>query len=134
MDSYVKLCKSLKAKSRPAKSSPRSSSSPPRFTAPDIDFNAILTTQLDSVQKSVDQKFVSLSDSLMTNMSLMFDKLRSELVQTPVVGDPAVPRQSVSHTEPPLPPRPTSTKRCESLRGQGEGGAHSTSEIGPSPF
>ena len=122
MDSYVKLRKSLKGKSRPAKSSSRSSSSPPRFTAPDIDFNAILTTQLDSVKKSVDQKFVSLSDSLMTNMSLMFDKLRSELVQTPVVGNPAVPRQSVSHTEPPLPPRPTSTKRCESLRGQGEGG------------
>ena len=121
MDSYVKLRKSLKAKSRPAKSSSRSSSSPPRFTAPDIDFNAILTTQLDSVQKLVDQKFVSLSDSLMSNMSLMFDKLRSELVQTSVVGDPAVPRQSVSHTEPPLPPRPTSTKRCESLRGQGEG-------------
>ena len=121
MDSYVKLCKSLKAKSRPSKSSSRSSSSPLRITAPDIDFNAILTTQLDSVHKSVDEKFVSLSDSLMSNMSLMFDKLRSELVHTSVVGDPAVPRQSVSHTEPLLPPRPTSTKRCESLRGLGEG-------------
>ena len=92
MDSYVKLRKSLKAKSRPSKPSSRSSSSPPRITAPDIDFNAILTTQLDSVHKSVDEKFVSLSDSLMSNMSLMFDKLRSELVHTSVVGDPAVPR------------------------------------------
>ena len=54
MDSYVKLRKSLKAKSRPTKSSSRSSSSPPRSTAPDIDFNGILSTQLDSVQKSVD--------------------------------------------------------------------------------
>ena len=121
MDSYVKLRKSLKAKSRPSKSSSRSSLSPPRITAPDIDFNAILTTQLDSVHKSVDEKFISLSDSLMSNMSLMFDKHRSELVHTSDVGDPAVPRQSVSHTEPPLPPRPTSTKRCESLRGLGEG-------------
>ena len=121
MDSYVKLCKSLKAKSRPSKPSSRSSSSPPRITAPDIDFDAILTTQLDSVHKSVDKKLVSLSDSLMSNMSLMFDKLRSELVHTSVVGDPAVYRQSVSHTEPPFPPRPTSTKRHKSLRGLGEG-------------
>ena len=121
MDSYVKLRKSLKAKSRPSKPSSRSSSSPPRITAPDIDCNAILTTQLDSVHKSVDEKFVSLSDSLMSNMSLMFDKLKSELVHTSVVGDPAVPRQSVSQTVPPFPPRPTSTKRHESLRGLGEG-------------
>ena len=121
MDSYVKLRKSLKAKSRPTKSSSRSSSSPSQSTAPDIDFNAILSTQLDSVQKSVDQKFISLSESLMSNMSVMFNQLRSELIQTSVVGDPAVPRHSVSHTEPSLPSCPTTSKRCESLRGQGEG-------------
>ena len=133
MDSYVKLRKSLKAKSRPAKSSSRSSSSPRRSTAPDIDFNAILSTQLDSVQKSVDQKFISLSESIMSNMSVMFNQLRSELVQTSVVGDPAVPRQSVSHTEPSLPSCPSNSKRCESLWGQGEGGAYGTSAIGSSP-
>ena len=121
MDSYVKLCKSLKSKSRPSKPSSRSSSSPPRITAPDIDFEAILTTQLDTVNKSVDKKFDDLSDSLMSKFPLMFDKLRSELIHPYVVGDPAVPRQSVSHTEPPFLPHSTSTKRPESLRGLGEG-------------
>ena len=57
----------------------------------------------------------------MSNMSVMFNQLRSELIQTSVVGDPAVPRHSVSHTEPSLPSCLTTSKRCESLRGQGEG-------------
>ena len=121
MDSYVKLRKSLKAKSRPSKPSSRSSSSPPRITTPDIDFDAILTTQLDTVHKSVDKKFDTLSDSLMSKFSLMFDKLKSERVHPSVVGDPAVHRQSVSHTEPPFLSHSTSTKRHESLRGLGEG-------------
>ena len=121
MDSYVKLRKSLKSKSRPSKPSSRSSSSPPRIAAPDIDFDAILTTQLDTVNKSVDKKFDNLSDSLMSKFSLMFDKLRSELIHPSVIGDPAVPRQSVSHTEPPFLPHSTNTKRHESLTGLGEG-------------
>ena len=121
MDSYVKLRKSLKAKSRPSKPSSRSSLSLPRITVPDIDFDTILTTQLDTVHKSVDKKFDTLSDSLMSKFSLMFDKLRSELVHPSVVGDPAVHRQSVSHTEPPFLSHSTSTKRHESLRGLGEG-------------
>ena len=77
--------------------------------------------QLDSVNKSVDRKIDNLSDSLMSKFSMIFDKLRSELIHPSVVGDPAVPRQSVSHTEPPFLPHSTSTKRPESLWGLGEG-------------
>ena len=121
MYSYVKLRKSLKFKSRPSKPSSRSSSSPPRITAPDCDFDAILATQLDSVNKSVDKKINNLSDSLMSKLSMMFDRLRSELIHPSVAGDPAVPGQSVSHTEPPFLPHSTSTKRPESFRGLGEG-------------
>ena len=121
MDSYVKLRKSLKSKSRPSKSTSRSSSSPPRTTAPDCDFDTLLATQLDSVNKSVDKKIDNLSDALMSKFSMMFDRLKSELINTSVVGDPAVPGHSVSHTEPSSLPHPTSTKRQERLRGLGEG-------------
>ena len=107
--------------SRPSKSKFRSSFSSPRTTAPDCDFDALLATQLDSVNKSVDKKIDNLSDALMSKFSVMFDRLRSDLINPSVAGDPAVPGHSVSHTEPLSLPHPTSAKRPESLRGLGEG-------------
>ena len=57
----------------------------------------------------------------MSKFSVMSDRLRSELINPSVAGDPAVPGHSVSHTEPLSLPHPTSTKHPDSLRGLGEG-------------
>ena len=121
MDNYVKLRKSLKSKNRPSKSTSRSSSSPPRSTAPDCDIETLFATQLDSVSKSIDKKIDDLSSAVMSKFSFMFDRLRSELINSSVAGDPAVPGPSVSHTEPPSLPQTVSTKRQEGLRFRGGG-------------
>ena len=44
------------SKNRKSKTQSKSSSSPPRSTAPDVDFDSKLAAQLVTVNKSVDQK------------------------------------------------------------------------------
>ena len=64
MDKYVKLRKSLSSKSK------RSKSSPPRSIPHYRDADDIISTQLDSVQKLVD-------DRIMARFSSMLDKFQS---------------------------------------------------------
>ena len=49
MEGYVKLRKSLSSKSKKSKSSLKSSSSPPRSTAPIVDLDTRFAAQLDTV-------------------------------------------------------------------------------------
>ena len=110
MESYAKLRKSLTSKSRKFKSSSKSSSSPPRSTTPDIDLDSRFAAQLDTVNSSMDKKLEDMSLALMSRSSAMLDQFRAGFNQTSFAEDPAVPRPSVSQTEPPALPIPVSTK------------------------
>ena len=65
MESYVKLRKSLTSKGGKSKSS-WSSSSPPRSTPLDSDFDHKMAAQFDSVHKSVYKKLDEISSTLMS--------------------------------------------------------------------
>ena len=116
MEGYIKLRKSLTSKNRKSKSSSKSSSSPLRSTAPEIDLDSRLATQLDTVNKSMDRKLEDMSLALMSRFSAMFDQFRADFNQTSFAEDPAVPGPSVRQTEPPSLPHPVSTKSREGLR------------------
>ena len=112
----VELRKSLTSKSMKSKSSSKSSSSPPRSAAPEFDLDSCLAAQLDTVNKSMDQKLEEMSLALMSRFSAMFDQLRAGFNQTSFAGDPVVLGPSVSPTDPPSLPHPVSTKSQEGLR------------------
>ena len=116
MESYVKLRKSLTSKNRKSKSLSKSSSSPPWPAAPEFDLDSHLATQLDTVNKFMDQKLEDMSLALMSRFSAMFDQLRADFNQTSFAEYPAVLGPSVSQTEPPSLPHPVSTKTREGLR------------------
>ena len=57
MDGYIKLRKSLSSKGKKSKNPLKTtSSSPPRSTAPVVDLDARFAAQLDTVNKSMDEK------------------------------------------------------------------------------
>ena len=66
---------SLLSKSKKSKIPSRSSSSPPRSTAPDCDLNSRFTAQLDTVSKSIDQKLDEMSSALMSRFSFNFSSV-----------------------------------------------------------
>ena len=68
---YVKLCKSLSSKSK------RSGSSPPRSIPHDHDADVNVATQLDPVQKFVDDIIEVISEQLIASFSSMLDKFQS---------------------------------------------------------
>ena len=121
MDSCIKLRKSLSSKSK-SKSKPslKTSSSPPRSTAPDSDIDARFSVQLVTVNKTIDDKISAMSSSLMSQFSEMLDKFRTGISNTSFSVDPAVPGQSVSHTESPSLRHPVSTE-YQRLRFQDDG-------------
>ena len=90
MEGYVKLRKSLTSKGRKSKTS-RSSSSPPRSTPPDSDFDHKMAAQFDPVHKSVDKKHEEISSSLMSKFSSMLAQFQSGFNPTSVSEDSAVP-------------------------------------------
>ena len=114
-----KLRKTLSSKSKKSKTPSKSSSSPPRSTAPDVDIDSKLVAQLVTVNKSMDQKLDSMSTTLMSRFALMLEEVKSGLNQTSFSEDPAVPGPSVSQTEPPSLQHPVSTKCREGLRFRG---------------
>ena len=75
MEGYIKLRKSLSSKGRRSKSSPRS-------TPHDSDFDHNLVAQIESVNKSVDQKLEAMSSSLMSRFSSMLDSFQLSLNKT----------------------------------------------------
>ena len=84
------------------KSSLKTSSSPHRSTSPHIDFDAKLAAQLITVNKNIDDKITAMSNSLMSQFGEMLASFRSSLPNSSFPADPAVPGQSVSHTESPF--------------------------------
>ena len=116
MEGYVKLRKTLFSKSKKSKTPSKSSSPPPRSTAPDVDIDSKLAAQLVTVNQSVDQKLESMSSTLISRFASMLEQLKSGITQTSISEDPAAPGPSVSQMEPPSLPHSASTKSREGLQ------------------
>ena len=91
---YVKLCKSLSSKSK------RSKSSPPRSIPLERDTDEFNQSQLDSVQKMINDSVTSMSDKLMAKFSSMMDQFQARQHDIPLSSSSAVPGQSATRTEP----------------------------------
>ena len=91
---YVKLRKSLSSKSK------RSKSSPPRSIPLERDTDEFNQSQLDSVQKMINDSVTSMSDKLMAKFSSMMDHFQSRQHDIPLSSSSAVPGQSATRTEP----------------------------------
>ena len=94
----------------------KSSTSPPRSTAPSVDLDSRFTAQPGTVNQSMDQKFDDMSSALMSRFALMLEQFKLGLNSTSLSGDPAVPGPFVSQTEPPSLQLPVCTKSREGLR------------------
>ena len=111
MESYMKLRKSLSSKAKRSKSSPRS-------TPHDSDIDNSIAVQLDSINKSVDQKIQAMSESLLSQFSSMLDRFQPRHNITCFPDPSAVPGYSACLFEPPY-CRPTvRTKSPAGLRFQ----------------
>ena len=105
MESYIKLRRSLSSKSKQSKSSPL------RSNPHDSDVDISIATQLDSINKSVDQKIDAMSVTLLAKFSSMLDNFQPRL-NSPSFPDPsAVPGYSACLSEPPS-RRPTDRTKC----------------------
>ena len=110
MESYMKLRKSLSSKAK------RSKSSPLRSTPHDSDIDNSIAVQLDSINKSVDQKIQAMSASLLSQFSSMLDRFQPRPNITSFPDPSAVPGYSAWLSEPPS-RRPTiRTKSPAGLR------------------
>ena len=96
MEGYVKLRKSLTSMSRKSKSSSRSSSSPPRSTAPDCDLDYRFAAQFDSVNKVMDKKLDEMSTALISKFPQMLAQFQPGSNIPSFSGDSAVPGYSVA--------------------------------------
>ena len=108
---YIKLKKSLSSKSKAkSKSSVKTTSSPPRSTAPDCDLDARFASQLITINKNIDDKISAMFSGLMSQFSNMLANFKFGLTNSSLSVDPQVPGQSVSHTESPSLRHPVSTE------------------------
>ena len=69
----MKLHKFLSSKSQKNKNPSKTATSPPQSTAPNVDLDARFAAQLDTVNKSMDDKFSVMSSALMSQFALMLD-------------------------------------------------------------
>ena len=90
---YVRLLKSLSSKSK------RSKSSPPRSIPQERDTDDFNQSQLDSVQKMINDSVTSMSDKLMANFSSMMNQFQSRQHDISYSSSSAVPGQSATRTE-----------------------------------
>ena len=104
MEKYVKLRKSLYSKSKRSKSSPQS-------IPHDRDADVNLATQLDSLNKSVDDKIEAMSVNLMAKFSSMLDNFQSKVINPSFPDPSAVLGQSATNTEP-VSSHPTDRTKC----------------------
>ena len=116
MEGYVKLRKSLSSKSKKHKNPLKTSASPPRSTAPNVDLDDRFAAQLETVNQSMDQKLDNMSSALMSKFASLLDQFKLGLNNASFSGDPEVPGPSVSQTEPPSLQSSVSTKSREGLR------------------
>ena len=109
MESYIKVRKSLTSKRRRI-------SSPPRSTPHVSDNDNSIAGQLESINRSVDQKIQAMSASLLSQFSSMLDSFQSRANTTSFLDFSAVPGYSAYPSEPPS-RRPTDrTKSPAGLR------------------
>ena len=94
MESYMKVRKSLTAKRS-------SKSSPPWSTPHDSDIDNSIAGQLESINRSVDQKIQAISASLLSQFSSMLDRFQSRANTTSFPDPSAVPGYSACLSEPP---------------------------------
>ena len=71
MDGYIKLRKSLSSKSKENKNPLKTSSSPPRSTAPVVDLDSRFAAQLYTVNRSMDDKLSAMSSALLSQFTVM---------------------------------------------------------------
>ena len=110
MEGYIKLRKSLSSKSKKSNNSLKTSASPPRSTAPNVDLDARFAAQLETVNKSMDDKPSIMSSALMLQFASMLDQFKLGFNNSSFSGNPGVPGPSVSQTEPPSLRHPVSTE------------------------
>ena len=94
MIKYIKLRKSLSSKSK------RSKSSPPRSIPQDRDTDELNQSQLDSVQKMINDSVTSMSDNLMAKFSSMMEYFQFRQHNISDTSSSVVPGQSATRTEP----------------------------------
>ena len=116
MEGYVKLRKSLTSKSKKSKPSFRSSSSPPRSTAPDSDLDSRFAAQFDSMNKAMDKKLDDMSTALKSRFSRMLTQCQSGTNQPSLSGDSVVQGYCGCQAEPPSLQTPVCTKSRTGLR------------------
>ena len=109
MDGYIKLRKSLSSKSKKSKN-PLKTSSSPRSTAPVVDLDSRFAAQLNTVNKSMDEKLSAMSSALMSQFSVMIDQFKLGIANSSLSGNPEVPGYSASQTESPSLHHPVSTE------------------------
>ena len=105
MEAYVKLRRSLSSKSK------RSKSSPPRSIPHDCDADFNIATQLDSINKSVDDKIETMSVNLLAKFSSMLDNFQPRL-NNPSVPDPSAVLGLSANLAEPVSRRPTDRTKC----------------------
>ena len=88
----------------------KTSSSPPRSTAPVIDLDSRFAAYLDTVDKSMDDKLSAMSSALLSQFTSMLNQFKLGITDSSVSGNPGVPGYSVSQTEPPSLRHPVSTE------------------------
>ena len=98
----------------------KTTSSPPRSTAPDIDLDTRFASRLMTIYKRIDDKVAAMSSSLVSQFGDILDKFRVRISNSSFSVDAKVPGQSVSHTESPSLRHPVSTE-YQRLRFQGGG-------------
>ena len=76
MEGYIKLRKSLSSKSKKSKNPLKTSASPPRSTAPNADLDARFAAQLETVNKSMNDKLSVMSSALMSQFASMLDQFK----------------------------------------------------------
>ena len=94
----------------------KTSVSPPRSTAPNVDLYSRFAAQFEIVNQSMDQKLDNMSSALMSKFASMLDQFKLGIDIASFSGDPKVPGPSVSQTEPPSLQSSVSTKSREGLR------------------
>ena len=98
----------------------KTTSSPPRSTAPDSELDARFASQLITINKSISNRISAMSSGLVSQFSDMLAKFKVGLTNSSLSVDPQVPGQSVSYIESPSLRHPVSTK-YQRLRFQSNG-------------
>ena len=79
----VILRKSVSSKSKKNKNPLNTSSSPPRSTAPIVGLDSRFAAQLDTVNRSMDDKLSAMSSALLSQFTVMLDQFKLGITTSP---------------------------------------------------